>query len=94
MLDTWWIWMTFAILVGILEIFISGYIFLGFAFGAAVTGILLLVGGPIAAWLSGSVATTLLVFAFLSLIGWVLMRKLVGVRDGQIKVFDRDINED
>ena len=90
----WWLWLAFALGLAILEIFLPGFIFLGFAIGAAVTGIVLAVGGPVAVWMTSSLPATLLVFAFLSLIAWVVLRRVVGVRKGQIKVFDRDINED
>ena len=90
----WWAWLVAALALGILEIFAPGFIFLGFAAGAAVTGLLLAVGGPLAGWMAGSLPMTLLVFAVLSLVAWVALRRVVGVRKGQVKVWDRDINED
>lgn len=93
-LSTWWVWVAAAIGLGILEIFVPAYVFLGFAIGAAATGLLMLIGAPIAATMGGSVAITFLVFAVLSLIAWIVLRRVMGVREGQSKVFDRDINED
>lgn len=90
----WWIWLTGAVALAILEIFLPGFIFVGFAAGAAVTGLLIGVGGPVSAWLAGSLPATLLVFAAVSLISWIALRRIVGVRDGQVKYWDRDINED
>ena len=94
MLSVWWVWLVAALMLGVLEVFVSGYILLGFAIGAAITGILLAIGGPVAGFLAGSTAATILVFAVLSLIAWGLLRRVVGVREGQVKVWDRDINED
>ena len=62
--------------------------------GAGATGLLLLAGGPFAGWLVGAPAALLLVFAGLSLAAWIAMRRGLGVRRGQIRTFDRDINED
>ena len=90
----WWTWLVGALALAILEIFAPGFLFLGFAAGAALTGILMAVGGPLAAAMTGSLPITLLVFAVASLVAWILLRRLLGVREGQVKVFDRDINED
>ena len=90
----WWVWMTGALALGVLEVLVPGYIFLGFAIGAALTGAVLLFGGPLAAWLATGLPLLLVFFAVLSLVAWALLRRFVGVRRGQIKVIDRDINED
>ena len=90
----WWAWLAAAVLLGVLEVMAPGYIFLGFAVGAAITGFTLLVGGPLAAWLAGSLPAVIVFFAILSLLAWIAVRRVVGVRAGQIKTFDRDINED
>lgn len=90
----WWVWLAGAAALGILEIFAPGFILLGFAAGAALVGLLLGVGGPLAAYLSGSFPTTLLLFSLFSLVAWLLLRRVVGVRRGQVKLWDRDINED
>ena len=86
--SVWWVWIIAAIVLATLEIFVPVQIFIGFAIGAAGVGVLLLAGlgasGPIIA----------LIFALLSLAGWVAVRRMVGVRDGQVKVIDRDINDD
>lgn len=92
--SVWWIWLVGALALAILEIFAPGFLFLGFAVGAALTGVLLAVGGPLAVAMIGSLPITLLVFAVASLIAWIALRRMLGVRDGQVKVFDHDINED
>jgi len=90
----WWIWLALALGLGILEILAPGFILLGFAIGAAVVGVLLALGGPLGAYLGGSFTLTLVVFAVFSLIGWIGLRRTMGVRKGQVKTWDRDINED
>ena len=44
--------------------------------------------------MASSPPLTLIVFALASLIAWIVLRKVVGIRPGQVKVWDRDINED
>ncbi len=80
-----------ALALAIVEVLIPAQIFLGFAVGAALTGLGLAIGVP---GLSGSLPVTLVVFAALSLIAWIVIRRVLGVRPGQVKIWDRDINED
>lgn len=84
----WWVWIVAGFLIGGLEILAPGYIFLGFAIGAVVTGILLGLGV-----LSGGPALLVLTFAICSLVAWIALRRTMGVREGQVKVWDRDIND-
>jgi len=89
--SVWWIWMVAGLLIGFLEVLAPAQIFLGFALGAAGTGLITLAGIPA---LENSMPATLTVFAVLSLVAWIVVRRMVGVRSGQVKVWDRDINED
>lgn len=90
----WWFWVAAGIGLGILEIFLPGFVFLGFASGAVLTGLVMGAGGPVAHWLTGSFPTTMLFFAVLSLLSWLALRRVFGIRRGQFKIIDRDINED
>lgn len=90
----WWVWIVAALLLGIIELLAPAFIFLGFAIGALLIGVILLVGGPVAAMVSGSLPLLLVAFGVLSLIAWVLLRRFVGVRHGQVRIVDRDINSD
>ena len=83
----WWAWVVLGFLLGILEIIAPGYIFLGFAIGAVLTGALAALG------LTTSLPLLLLVFAVASVVAWLVLRKVMGVRDGQVKIWDRDIND-
>lgn len=84
----WWVWMVAAGLLAILEMLVPAFVFLGFAVGAAVTGLLTLAGVLGSAW-----APMVFVFAIASLGGWYLLRALFGRHEGQVKIIDRDINE-
>ena len=87
----WWVWFVGALLLAILEVVAPAQIFLGFAIGAAGVGLALLLGIP---GLAGSVPAMLLLFAVVSLIAWLVIRRAVGVRKGQVTVFEHDINDD
>jgi membrane protein implicated in regulation of membrane protease activity len=89
----WWVWGVAAVLLAIAEVLVPGFVLLGFAVGAGVVALLLLVGGPLAVWLGGSLPVLLLVFAVVSLVAWLGLRRWVGVYRGQVKTFDRDIND-
>lgn len=88
LVNVWWVWLAAALVLGIAEVLVPGFVFLGFAIGAAVVGLAML--GPLA-WLSP--ATILLIFALLSLIAWLVLRRLFALPRGQVKHFDSDINE-
>jgi membrane protein implicated in regulation of membrane protease activity len=84
----WWVWIVAGFLLGMLEIVMPGYIFLGFAIGAVASGILVGIGVAPA-----SPALLVLIFAVCSLVAWLVLRRTMGVRAGQVKVWDRDIND-
>ena len=92
--SVWWVWLIGAAVLSVVEVIAPGYIFLGFALGAGVTGLTLLVGGPLGAWLASSLPAVIAFFAVVSLLAWIAVRRVAGIRQGQIKTFDRDINED
>jgi inner membrane protein len=86
--EIWWAWVAVGIGLAILEVLAPGFIFIGFAIGAVLVGLLMLVG------LALSLAWALVVFALASVVSWVVLRKIFGLRAGQVKTFDHDINED
>lgn len=83
----WWAWVVLGFLLGILEIIAPGYIFLGFAIGAVLTGVVAALG------LTTSLPLLLLIFAVASVVAWLVLRRVMGVREGQVKIWDRDIND-
>lgn len=90
----WWVWVGGGLAVAILEVILPGYIFVGFAIGAVLTGAAMGLGLPGSAWMAAGPANALTIFAVLSVLAWLGLRLGLGVRRGQIKRFDRDINED
>ena len=86
--SVWWIWIVAGFVLGMLEIVMPGYIFLGFAIGAVITGVLVGLGVAYA-----NPALLALIFAVCSLVAWLVLRRTMGVREGQVKVWDRDIND-
>lgn len=94
MFSVWWAWIAAGLVIGILEVLIPGYfLFVGFAIGALLTGIWMGLGLPGADWIAASPGNGLTVFAVASLIAWLVLRQVVGVRGGQIKRIDHDIND-
>jgi inner membrane protein len=87
LVGTWWAWVILGFALGVLEVLVPGFIFLGFAIGAVVTGVLVGIGIP------AGVPALILIFAVVSVLAWLVLRRVVGVRDGQVKVWDRDIND-
>lgn len=86
----WWIWGVAAVILAVGEVLLPSFVLLGFAIGAGVVALLLLIGVPLAA----NVAVLFLVFAIISLVSWILLRRALGVTETQVKTFDRDINDD
>jgi inner membrane protein len=87
LVGTWWAWVILGFALGVLEVLAPGFIFLGFAIGAVVTGALVGLGVP------AGVPALILIFAVVSVIAWLVLRRVVGVREGQVKIWDRDIND-
>jgi inner membrane protein len=87
LVGTWWAWVILGFALGVLEVIAPGFIFLGFAIGAVVTGVLVGIG------VSAGLPALILIFAVVSVVAWLVLRRVVGVREGQVKVWDRDIND-
>jgi membrane protein implicated in regulation of membrane protease activity len=88
LLSVWWVWIVLGVALGVLEVMIPGFIFLGFAIGAGVTGVLVALRV-----FAGNVALTVLAFAVLSVVSFLVLRRVVGVTKSQRKVWTKDINE-
>ncbi len=88
MWTVWWVWIVAGFSLGVLEVLVPGFIFLGFAIGAVLTGVLVGLGV-----MGGSLPALLLVFAVLSVLAWLALRATMGVRAGQVKMWDKDIND-
>ena len=84
----WWVWMAAALVLAILEVLAPGFVFLGFAIGAFAVSLILLLPGLVV-----SLPVLLLIFAGLSLLAWLAMRRYFALPKGQVKTFADDIND-
>ncbi len=84
----WWVWALAGLVLAMLEVVLPGFILLGFAIGAGVTGLSIWLG-----ILGGSLPVLLLVTAVVALVAWWVLRSALGVRKGQTKIWNKDINE-
>ena len=88
MLSLWWVWGAAALVLGILEVLVPGFVFLGFAIGAFLVTMLLLNLGLVL-----SLPLLLLIFAALSLVAWLILRQVFALPRGQVKRFHDDVND-
>lgn len=83
-----WVWIAGGIVLAGLEMLVPGFYLLGFSLGAVLVGVMLWLG-----LLGSSLPAILMVFAVASVAAWLVLRRVAGVRKGQIKIWDRDIND-
>ncbi|MFI0395784.1 hypothetical protein [Paracoccus jiaweipingae] len=83
-----WLWLIAGLVLAGLELLLPGYVFLGLALAVATMGLALLLGLWVWGLPSALVATTLLSAAI-----WLLLRWMMGVQRGQVRLWDRDIND-
>jgi len=83
-----WVWVVAGAVMGAAEMLLPGFFLLGFAAGALLVAALLWLG-----LLGGSLPLMILVMTVAALIIWAIARKVAGVRPGQTRIWDRDINE-
>jgi membrane protein implicated in regulation of membrane protease activity len=84
----WWVWMAAALALGILEVLAPGFVFLGFACGAVGVSLILLITG-----MTPGLPLLALIFAALSLVSWLILRRFFALPKGQVKFFKSDIND-
>jgi membrane protein implicated in regulation of membrane protease activity len=87
--NEWWVWMVIGLVLATAEILIPAWIFFGFAVGAFFLGAMFWTGIGVGM----SLAWSLVIFAVLSLIAYIVLRQIFGVRRGQVKIWDKDIND-
>lgn len=83
-----WLWLLAALLLAALELVVPGWAFLGIAAAVGLMGLALLAG----IW-TGGLPMALVVTAILSGVIWLLLRRAMGVQEGQVKIWHRDIND-
>jgi inner membrane protein len=86
-------WFAFGVVLGIVELLVPGFVFLGFAIGAAVVSLVLLLIGPTVFEGVAGIAYLAVVWAVASYAAWTSIRKLPSARAANSRVVDRDINE-
>lgn len=89
--SAWWVWISAALVFGIVEVLLPGFVFLGFAAGAFAIGLLLTLG------VAGAGLPWLLVgFGVLSALAYLALRRLFRLKAGrgQVRLWTRDINDD
>ena len=84
-----WVWLAAGLVLGIAETLLPGWILLGFAIGAVLTG-LFIWGGVLA---TAGLPVLLLVFALASLAAWLGLKQVFGTPGQKPKIWDRDIND-
>lgn len=87
--QVWWIWIAAAIGLGVLEMLAPAFVLLGFAIGAFLVGVGLATG----ILASLSLAALMAVFAILSLIAWIVLRRSFKKPGDDPKTFDYDVND-
>ena len=88
LLSEWWFWISAAAVLGIVEVLVPTFVFLGFSIGAVAVGLLLATG-----IVTLSPAWSVVLFALLSLAGYLLLRVALGKSRGEVRVVTKDVNE-
>ncbi|MEM7521523.1 MAG: hypothetical protein AAF307_10840 [Pseudomonadota bacterium] len=87
LLTLWWVWVSIALSLGVVEVLVPGFIFLGFAIGA------MIVAGIVAISDLSNIAALLALFALLSLGAWIGLRMAFKRQSSGARIVTRDINE-
>ena len=83
-----WIWIIAALVLAALELALPGWFFLGAAIAVLLMGLALLLG----LW-TGGLPMALVVTAILTGLAWLVLRRVFGASRGEVKIWDRDIND-
>ncbi|MCZ4351316.1 hypothetical protein O4H61_02195 [Roseovarius aestuarii] len=83
----WWVWAAAALVLAVTELLLPGFVLLGFAIGAAAVSVLLLIG------LAPGLTALLVIFAVLSLLAWIGLRRAFRLPNGQVRFIREDINK-
>lgn len=86
-LSLWWVWAAAALALGIAEVLLPGFIFLGFAIGALIMiGLVTLAQGL-------SAPALLAIFSGISLLSWILLRLVFKRQSSGARIVENDIND-
>lgn len=84
----WWVWLAVAIALGVVEVLLPGFIFLGFALGALVMAAIVGLVTP-----AIGVAPAMALFAGLSLLAWIALRLAFRRQSSGARRVMHDIND-
>lgn len=83
-----WLWIIAALVLAALELALPGWFFLGAAIATGLVGLAVLLGF----WVGG-LPMALVVTAILTGVIWLVLRRVFGTSRGEVKIWDRDIND-
>ncbi|MBB4175734.1 NfeD family protein [Sulfitobacter noctilucicola] len=86
-LTLWWVWISIALVLGVIELLAPGFIFLGFALGAV------FIAGVVALFAWSNIPALLALFAVLSLLSWIGLRAVFRSQSSGARIVTRDIND-
>lgn len=84
----WWVWAVAGVVLAIVEVIVPSFVFLGFAVGAGLVSLLVLIG-----LYPTSLSGLLFIFAVASVISWLGLRKIFGSHQNEAKIWERDVND-
>ena len=87
LISIWWVWVVVAVGLGVLEVLLPSFIFLGFAIAAVIMAVIVGISGEMGA------ALAIMIFAVLALVAWLLLRAKFGTSEKDVKVWRDDINK-
>ena len=83
----WWVWLSAALVLAILEVLAPGFIFLGFAVGG------LVMAGIVAVFGLSNAPALLALFAIASLIAWIALKAAFRRQSSGARIVTKDIND-
>ena len=87
-MSLWWVWLSAALVLGVIEMLAPGFIFLGFALAALVLSAL--AGLEM---MPASVPVTLALFAIMALVAWIALRLAFRRQSSGAEIFTDDVND-
>ena len=88
MVSIWWVWLSAAIALAVLEVLAPGFIFIGFAIGA------LIMTAVVALFPAAMMApAALALFTGLSLVAWIVLKRVFRSQSSGARRVTHDIND-
>ncbi len=87
LLQIWWVWLCAALVLALVELMVPASVFLGFALGA------LVMAGVVGFGAITNTSALLALFAALSLVAWIVLKRAFRNQSSGARIVERDINE-